>query len=105
MMKEINYQIFDEESGLPIETLTDSMIREFAGLDGCTNEEMYNKYKTLIKRNGVKYMIPGANIPGTELKINCVPKGAMSACAPEYFDVYEDALAFIKNKQENKCQN
>lgn len=90
-MHEINYQIFDKVSGLPIESLTDGMIREFAMKDNKSCSQVFNEYKEALEKIGVKYMIPG----GTKT-IKVVVNGSMSACMPTYFDDYEDALAFIK---------
>ena len=56
-MKEISYQIFDKISGLPIETLTDGMIREFAFKFDKSCSEIYHEYKKLIEETGIKYII------------------------------------------------
>lgn len=99
-MQELNYQLFDKASGLPIETLSDGCIREFAQRFDKSCSEMYNEMREAVDKAGVRYMIPGAYIEGTDLKIKCVVKGAMSACAPEYFEKYKDAVKFIKDKKE-----
>jgi len=90
-MKEISYQIFDEVSGLPIESLSNECIREFAQRFNKSNSGIFNEMKAELKKEGIKYMIPG----GTK-KIKVVFKRSMSACNPTYFDDYQDALNFIK---------
>ena len=90
-MREINYQVFDEKSGLPIESLSDGSVREFAMRQDKSCSEIFNEMKDAVKKEGIKYMIAR----GSD-KIKVVGKNSMSACQPTYYDDYDKALESLK---------
>ncbi len=85
-MREIDYGLYDSCSGLPIESLTDKYVRTLADLDNKTCSDTHNMLQKEIQKIGIKYMICKDS-----KVIRVVPKPVMSACAPEYFDTYEQA--------------
>ena len=93
-MKEINYQIFDPESGLPIESLTDEFIRETAQRDDSSLSETFTKTKTELENTGASYFLSK-----DKNKIFAISKGIRLSSLGEYFDEYSDAVNALIEKE------
>jgi len=96
-MKEINYQVFDKVSGLPVEDLSDKMVRDFASSFGRSCSSMFNEFKENLDKQGILYLVILEN-----KKVKVIPKCNISSYKAEKvvsFEDYQDALNFVeKNK-------
>lgn len=88
---EKDYTLYDEVSGLPI--VSDKTVRELAQKDNISFEEMLKTMKKEIRNEKIRYFVPTKKD-----KILAIPQPLMVATPGEYFDKYEDALAFFNDK-------
>ena len=86
-MKEINYQIFDGKSRLPIRFLEDKDIRNIASRENKTNSEVFTRLKKEVKEIGITYFIPI-----TENKIEVIPNMVLLDEYGYSYIEYEDAV-------------
>ena len=84
-MKEQDFTIYDEVSELPIHALDDNIIRKMAEASEVSYEEIYNKYKEIVK-DGVKYFVSY-----NKKEVVVITKKAMFKCPGKYFEDFEEA--------------
>jgi len=89
-MKEINYQIFDEVSGLPFETLTDKFVKKIAFESKLPVSEVYKAIKEDVKNTKIKYFIKKDDI-----KIIPMPENSFKKTQGKYFSTYIEAKEFL----------
>lgn len=98
-MTEINYGIFDDISNLPIKTLDNKYIRNYADSKNISYSEAHKELKDEIYKKGIKYFIPN-----DKEKIQALPIDAVVKCLGTYFERYEDAVNELLNKVKENDQ-
>lgn len=86
-MNEINYQVFDEVSGIGFESYSDKFVKEEAARSNKTCSEVFDELKESILKEGVKYFIAEDSN-----KIKPMLKPLMVTALGEYYDTFEDAV-------------
>ncbi len=86
-MQEINYQIFDDKSGLPIYTLTDKFIRDMAERKNKSLSETFNMVKEKVQTGKIQYFVSFDN-----KVLRAIAGEGLFKCQGSYFEDYNEAL-------------
>jgi hypothetical protein len=84
---EINYQIFDETSGLPIYSLTDKFIRDMAYRQDKPLSEVFNNVRKQVLLGKIQYFVSY-----DKKVLRAIAGEGLFKCQGTYFLNYQDAL-------------
>jgi len=88
-MREIDYGIYDKETGLLVEPFSDSLVRKMTEIENESLAEVHRKIKESL--NGVLYFV---NLQG---KLSAIAKDCRLKTPGEYFSDFDDALEYSKS--------
>lgn len=93
-MKEISYQVFDNESKLPFHSLTDSFIRTTAERKNRSCSEIFDEIKEVINNSDIEYFVSY-----NKKEIIPISTSARFKCPGQYFKIYSDAKIHLSEIQ------
>jgi len=94
-MKEIDYSLYDKESGLVIESLDNDNLRSLAATLNKSISETFHECQKGLKTTKLEYFVDRNN------SIKVLMEGMLVKTPGTYFETYEEAKKYIKkqNKQ------